>query len=279
MKFIKMQGLGNDFIVVEAESFAEAAHFQHLSTAWCDRHFGIGADGILVTGRDSEGIFMRIFNPDGSEAEMCGNGIRCIALYARKAGLVSKEEFAVKTKAGQRIVQIVPSPSAAVRVDMGQPILKPADIPVNGARDHINIAMEVHGQHFQVTAVSMGNPHAIVPVEDVNQVPLEIWGPLLEKAPLFPAGTNVEFVQIINEAELKVRVWERGAGVTLACGTGACAALVACHLRGKIGRQARLHLPGGDLWIEWNPDSNHVYMTGKAVEVFQGCIPEEAITK
>jgi len=273
MDFTKMHGLGNDFIVVEAESFDRASVFQPVARTWCDRHFGIGADGILVTGPgEAQDIFMRIFNGDGSEAEMCGNGIRCVALYARQRGLAVRDEFAVQTLAGPRWVEIVSSSPPQVRVDMGQPILNPADIPVQGAAANNHLSVTWEDQYFNITAVSMGNPHAVILVDDANQVPLEIWGPRLEKDPHFPANTNVEFVQILSEREIKVRVWERGAGITLACGTGACASLVACHLLGKIGRQAQVHLPGGDLWIEWNQDNNHVYMTGTATEVFRGVI-------
>lgn len=275
MNFTKMHGLGNDFIVVEAESFDRASEFQNVARAWCDRHFGIGADGILVTGPgQAQDIFMRIFNGDGSEAEMCGNGIRCVALYARQRGLITRDEFSVQTLAGPRWIQIISSSPPKVRVDMGQPILNPADIPVQGATGNNQLAISLEGQCFNVTAVSMGNPHAVILVENIDHVPLDIWGPRLEKAPHFPAGTNVEFVQIRSKTEIKVRVWERGAGITLACGTGACAALVACHLLGKTEREAQVYLPGGDLWIEWNNINNHVYMTGTATEVFRGAISE-----
>jgi len=275
MNFTKMHGLGNDFIVVEAESFEDAAVFQSLAKNWCDRHFGIGADGILVTGpAQGQDIFMRIFNADGFEAEMCGNGIRCVAVYARRRGMVARDEFSVQTLAGPRMIQIVSSSPPQVRVDMGQPVLEPARIPLRGDTDHNHLAIAIEDQCFNITAVSMGNPHAVIPVEDLDQVPLEIWGPRVEKDSHFPAGTNVEFVQVLSPAEIKIRVWERGAGITLACGTGACAALVACHLLGKTGRQALVHLPGGDLWIEWKPDDDHVYMTGTATQVFQGVINE-----
>jgi len=278
VNFTKMHGLGNDFIVVWAESFAKAVRYQPLSISWCNRNYGIGADGILVTGYDSEdGIFMRIFNPDGSEAEMCGNGIRCIALWAKQAGLVDEDEFPVKTLAGTRVVKIVSPETKAVRVDMGRPGLNPLNLPVIGKEDNLIMAVNAAGQHFIITAVSMGNPHAVVVVEDVSRIPLEKWGAALENNPLFPYGTNVEFVEILSAEELKVRVWERGAGITQACGTGACATVVACHLLGKSHRQARVHLPGGDLWIEWNAEDDCVYMTGTAVEVFQGVIVEPTI--
>lgn len=275
MDFTKMHGLGNDFIVVEAPSFAEALALQPRAKAWCDRHFGIGADGILITGpHEPEDIFMRIFNGDGSEAEMCGNGIRCVALYARQRGLVNREEFSVHTLAGPRRVQIAAGSEPRVQVDMGQPILNPASIPVQGASADNQLTIVLEDQTFNITAVSMGNPHAVIPVENVEQVPLEIWGSRLEKDPHFPAGTNVEFVQILSPREIRVRVWERGAGITLACGTGACATLVACHLLGKAEREAQVNLPGGDLWIEWSSANDHVYMTGPATEVFRGVISE-----
>lgn len=271
MDFMKMHGLGNDFIAVQASSFEDAARYQIYCEAWCDRHLGIGADGILVTGPEStKDIFMRIFNPDGSEAEMCGNGIRCIALYARKAGLVKKDCFAVKTLSGTRFVEV--AGDKAVKVDMGYPILKRAAIPVEGEGSNLDIVVNLPEMNFTVTAVSMGNPHAIILVDDASKVPLQRWGPSLGKNPLFPAGTNVEFVQILGKNEIMVRVWERGAGITLACGTGACASVVACHLQGKTGREVLVHLPGGDLFIEWNHYDDHVYMTGPAQEVFRGTI-------
>lgn len=275
MEFVKMHGLGNDFIVVEAASFEDAACYQAVSAAWCERHFGIGADGILVTGQDSRAdIFMRIFNPDGSEAEMCGNGIRCIALYARKAGLVDQDAFAVKTLAGNRLIRIVSD--EAVRVDMGRPILERPLIPVQGEGSNLDIPVNSYGEWFKVNAVSMGNPHAIIFTEDVSQVPLAQWGANLERHPIFPAATNVEFVEVKGSSEIIVRVWERGAGVTLACGTGACASVVAAHLQGRTGREVLVHLPGGDLLIEWNRDDDHVYMTGPAQAVFRGIIGDDS---
>lgn len=266
-----MHGLGNDFIVVAAASFEDAAYYQTVSTAWCERHFGIGADGILVTGPDSQAdIFMRVFNPDGSEAEMCGNGIRCISWYARKIGLVDQDTFMVRTRAGNRLVGMVSD--EAVRVDMGAPILKRTLIPVQGEGSNLDIAINACGEWFKVNAVSMGNPHAVIFTEDVSQVPLEQWGASLEKHPIFPAATNVEFVQVTSSTEIVVKVWERGAGATLACGTGACAAVVASHLQGRTGREVVVHLPGGHLFIEWNREDDHVYMTGPAQEVYRGYI-------
>lgn len=281
MEFTKMHGLGNDFIVVQAVSFEDAIRFKPHSQAWCDRHFGIGADGILVTGPDQkEDIFMRIFNPDGSEAEMCGNGIRCIAVYAKQTGMIEKDEFSVKTLAGPRHIKMAVAEldGNAVRVDMGQPVMHRPDIPVQGEGSNIDIPVNASGQWFDVTAVSMGNPHAIILVEDAALVPLEQWGPKLEKHPIFPAATNVEFVQVIGDQEIIVRVWERGAGVTLACGTGACASVVACNLKAKTKREVRVHLPGGDLLIEWNREDDHVYMTGPARVVFRGRISDHDVS-
>lgn len=275
MEFVKMHGLGNDFIIVRAASFEQADQYQPCSVLWCDRHFGIGADGILVTGPDTEqDIFMRIFNPDGSEAEMCGNGIRCVALYARRCGLVDKDRFSVKTMAGIRYPEVVSDKPGqeAVTVDMGAPILERQSIPVQGDGSNLDIPVNASGKWFSFNAVSMGNPHCIILVEDADAVSLEQWGAALEKHPIFPAASNIEFVQVLSENEIKIRVWERGAGITLACGTGACASLVACHLQGKTGREALVHLPGGDLRIFWNPENNHVYMTGSAKEVFRGNI-------
>jgi len=268
-----MHGLGNDFIVVKAASFEDAAAYKAVSASWCARRFGIGADGLLVTGPDSQAdIFMRVFNPDGSEAEMCGNGIRCISWHARQVGLVDQDTFMVRTRAGNRRVALLAD--EAVRVDMGVPILKPALIPVEAEGSNLDIAVNACGECFKVNAVSMGNPHAVIFTADVSQVPLEQWGAQLEKHPLFPAATNVEFVQVKSSAEIVVRVWERGTGLTLACGTGACAAVVAACLQGHTGREVLVHLPGGQLFIEWSPKDEHVYMTGPVREVYQGFISE-----
>lgn len=278
MNFVKMHGLGNDFIIVRAKSWEEAGQLQRCSAAWCDRHFGIGADGLLVIGPDPElDMFMRIFNSDGSEAEMCGNGIRCVAVYARRCGLADKDCLAVRTLAGPRFPEIFPENGQLnkVRVDMGEPVLQRQFIPMQGEGSNVGVELEAGGESFLATAVSMGNPHCIVLVEDATTVPLEKWGPLLEKHQLFPAATNVEFVQVLNTGELLVKVWERGAGITQACGTGACASLVAAHLNGRVDRQAVVHLPGGDLHIEWRQNDNRVYMTGPAVEVFKGEIAAE----
>ncbi len=272
MEFTKMHGLGNDFIIVEASSFQEAQKFQAYTQQLCDRHFGIGADGLIIIGNDEDqDVFMRIYNSDGSEPEMCGNGIRCIALYARRYGLVDKDHFSVKTLAGPRFPQIYQEGGQEwVRVDMGEPELELQKIPVSGHGSNAAIPLPGLGQDFVFTAVSMGNPHCIIYVDDIDSVPLSVWGPQIETNEMFPEKINVEFVKVIDEGELEAVVWERGAGITLACGTGACAILVASVLNGKSQRKATVRLPGGELVIEWNEQDNHVYMSGPAVEVFRG---------
>ncbi len=277
MEFAKMHGLGNDFIIVEASSFQAASSYQAYAQCLCDRHFGVGADGLIVTGLDNEqDIFMRIYNSDGSEAEMCGSGIRCVALYARRYGLVDKDRFSVKTLAGSRYPEIYEDDGHNwVRVDMGEPELERQKIPVIGRGSNVAIPLTVAGQNFVFTAVAMGNPHCIIYVDDINSLPLSEWGPQIETHEIFPDKINVEFVKVINEGELEAVVWERGAGITLSCGTGACAILVASVLNGKSGRKAVIRLPGGELLIEWNEEDNHVYMSGPAVEVFRGSMELE----
>ncbi len=275
MEFVKLQGLGNDFILVEVPSWNEAGRFQEYAQFLCNRNFGIGADGLVLIGRDMEmDLFMRIFNPDGSEPEMCGNAIRCVARYAYENGLVDSSRFSVRTLAGPIYPEVilVDGKFKAVKVDMGEPILSRAAIPMAGVGENVGVTIEAAGREFDITGVSMGNPHCIIFANDIEDVPLSVWGPELEKHELFPAKTNVEFVQVINKNEIIIKVWERGAGATLACGTGACASLVASVLNGKTDCKAVTHLPGGDLLIEWDRNSNHVYMTGPAEEVFRGYI-------
>lgn len=275
MKFVKMHGLGNDFIVLEASSWDNAAQCQKIASFMCDRKFGIGADGLIVIGKDTNlDIFMRIYNSDGSEAEMCGNGIRCVARYAYERNMVNDTLVSVRTMAGPRYPELKLSAgkTEAVRVDMGEPVLTRDKIPMQGDGDNIGVPLTAAGRNFIITGVSMGNPHCVILVDDINQVPVDTWGPEIEKHQMFPAKTNVEFVQVLKPDEIVMRVWERGAGITLACGTGACATLVGCVLNGKVNRSAVVHLLGGDLIIEWDEQSNHVYMTGPAVQVFEGNI-------
>lgn len=269
MNFVKMHGLGNDFVIAEANSWDEAYQLQPFAQLVCDRHFGIGADGLIVVGPDAEmDVFMRIFNPDGSEPEMCGNGIRCVARYACDRGWVSREAISVRTLAGPRYPQV--TVEGSVRVDMGQPILERRLIPMQGEGSPIRAKISTEQGEFEITAVSMGNPHCICFVEDVDKSPVAAWGSMLETHPMFPARTNVEFVQVLARDEMIMRVWERGAGITLACGTGACATLVAAVLNGLSDRKATVHLLGGDLLIEWDETDQHVYMTGPAEYVFKG---------
>lgn len=277
MEFVKMHGLGNDFIIVRVSSFEEAEKIKPYAKSLCHRHFGIGADGLVAIGRDEKAdVFMRIFNADGSEAEMCGNAIRCVAKLAYEEKMVEKNMILVRTLAGMRNAEIILASDGrvqAVKVDMGEPILKRRDIPVDGEGEVVGIRTRVSTGEIEFTAVSMGNPHCVVFVEDVASFPITTLGPEIENHPLFPARTNAEFVQVLNEKEMIMRVWERGAGITLACGTGACASVVAAVLNGKTGRQVTVHLDGGDLFIEWDDrEDNHVYMTGAAELVFWGKI-------
>lgn len=268
-----MQGSGNDFVIVRSPSWEDAGHLQKYAVWLCDRHYGIGADGLLAVGPDpSADIFMRLFNSDGSEAEMCGNGIRCVARFAYERGLVQSNRLLVRTGAGTRCLEIILNDGqfSMVKVDMGEPVFEGAMIPDAGVGEAVNVNIEIPGNTFQATMVSMGNPHCVIFVNEVEKIPVAEWGPQLENHAMFPARTNVEFVEVLNPREILMRVWERGAGITLACGTGACAALVAGVINGRSDRSSLIHLLGGDLYIEWNEDDNHVYMSGSAQEVFSG---------
>lgn len=274
MKFTKMHGLGNDFIITEINEWNEGDKLKEHASFLCDRNFGIGADGFVVIGRDFEyDLFMRVFNPDGSEAEMCGNAIRCIAVYAFENGMVPKAEMTVRTLAGIRQPKLIINEGVAdlVKVDMGEPILEASKIP-SLLHQTISEKLIINEREFLVTAISMGNPHCIIFDENAENIDLKQWGPLIEENEMFPAKTNVEFVKVINKQELIMRVWERGAGITLACGTGACATLVAAVLNGYTDRTAKINLLGGSLFIEWDKDNKHVYMTGPAEKVFVGSI-------
>jgi diaminopimelate epimerase len=274
VNFVKVHGLGNDFAIFESASWEEAAQYGNYASYLCDRHFGIGADGILVVGPDTTAdVFMRIFNSDGSEPEMCGNGIRCAARFVFQRGKVPGSKMSIRTQAGVKFPEVISNGSLlTVRVDMGEPILTRNLIPMQGEGSSHGIELQAAGNSFTVTGVSMGNPHCIIFVDDIDSVPVDQWGPAIENHPLFPAKTNVEFVQVLNRKEAIMRVWERGAGITLACGTGTCAAVVGGVINGKTDRSATVHLLGGDLFIEWDAQNNHVYMTGPAVEVYSGQI-------
>lgn len=276
MKFTKLHGLGNDFIVIAGEKELPA-DVDQLAIRLCNRFFGIGADGLVYILPSEKADFkMRIINSDGSEAEQCGNAIRCVSKYVYDHKLTNAIEITVETLgAGVQKVQlnVQEGKVATVRVDMGQPILQGLEVPttVDEAKV-INHPIEVDGREFRFTAVSMGNPHCVIYVDDAVNFDLAVWGPKLEVHPMFPRKINVEFATVKNRAFTDMRVWERGAGPTLACGTGACATLVSSVLNGLTDRQATVSLKGGDLFIEWNEEDNHVYMTGPAEEVYQGTL-------
>jgi diaminopimelate epimerase len=274
MEFTKMHGLGNDFIVVAGEQRLPD-DVAELAIKHCNRFFGIGADGLVyILPSDKADFKMRIINSDGSEAEQCGNAIRCVAKYVYDNGLTSKTELTIETLgAGVQPVQLKTSEGkvALVTVDMGQPILNGLDVPTTiDANPVIGHTVSVDGRDFAFTAVSMGNPHCVIYVEDAAGFDLATWGPKLEKHPLFPRKINVEFATVNSRSQVDMRVWERGAGPTLACGTGACATLVSSVLNGLTDRQATISLAGGDLSIDWNEDNNRIYMTGPAAFAFTG---------
>jgi len=273
MKFTKMQGLGNDFILVDGLKEKIPENLGDLSQKLCDRHFGIGADGLVfILPSQIADIRMRIFNSDGSEAEMCGNVIRCFARLVYDHNIVRQHTIKVETLAGIIVPELLffPDKEVSIKVDMGEPRLERSLISMEGQSGQvIDEAIQVGGDTYKVTCVSMGNPHCITFVPNVDEVPLHDIGPKLENHPLFPRKTNVEFIQVLNKNEVNMRVWERGAAETLACGTGACATAVACVLNKLTNRAITVHLAGGDLYIEW-AENNHVYMTGPGEYVFSG---------
>lgn len=280
MKFVKMHGLGNDFVVAAAESPPDRP--DELARRICDRRFGVGADGLVfILPSARADVRMRIWNADGSEAEQCGNAIRCVAKYVYEWGIRSAEELTIETLAGVCKVRLDVANGRVrrVRVDMGEPVLSGPDIPTLIAGERIvGETLEAAGRSFRFTAVSMGNPHCVVFVDGLDSVELDVWGPAIERHPLFPNRTNVEFAVVNGRREIEVRVWERGAGPTLACGTGACAVLVAAVLNGLADREATVALPGGDLRVEWSESDGRVYMTGPAEAVFEGEIPDDGKT-
>nr|WP_319395480.1 diaminopimelate epimerase [uncultured Desulfobacter sp.] len=277
--FWKMHGLGNDFIVLDDRDKAIAGHIDYADLAinLCHRRFGIGADGIiLVRNSDTHDIRFVIINSDGSEPEMCGNGMRCFAKYLYENDIFVKDEMRVQTLAGTVVPRIEKKQGGRVEsvcVDMGVPKLAPDQIPfVHDGKTALDVPIETGQGMLSVSCVSMGNPHAVIFVDDLSVVDIETIGPMVETHPRFPEKTNVEFIEVISDSQIKMRVWERGAGVTLACGTGACAAAAAAHLTGRAGRQVRVHLDGGDLDISWNESGGHIFKTGPAQTVFKGTI-------
>ncbi|AEM74469.1 diaminopimelate epimerase [Caldicellulosiruptor acetigenus] len=274
MLFSKMHGLGNDFIVIDARG-KEDIDYNSLAKRMCHRHIGVGADGLLLV-LDSKlaDIRMRIINSDGSEAEMCGNGIRCFSKYVFERGIVKKDKFKVETLAGIIEPELILNEYGLVekvKVNMGKPSFKRKDIPMQGdpESDAINTSIEVDGKEYKITSLLMGVPHTVLFVDDVEKVDIYTLGPKIEKHEVFPRKTNVNFVQVIDKNNIKVRTWERGAGATYACGTGSCASVIASNLNGYTERKANVHLYFGTLEIEWQ-DSGTVFMTGPAEEVFVG---------
>ena len=273
MKFTKMQGLGNDYVYVNCleEQVDDPAAVARLVS---DRHFGIGSDGlILIKSSDTADFFMEMYNADGSRAAMCGNGIRCVGKYVYDYGLTEKTEVDVDTLAGVKhlVLQTEDGSVKMVTVDMGEPELVAERIPVLADSSPVVAApIEVAGRHFEMTCVSMGNPHAVVFVDGTADYPVEEIGRPFETHLAFPERVNTEFVEVLNRAEVNMRVWERGTGETLACGTGACATVVACILNGLTDDEVTVHLLGGDLQVRWDRASNRVFMTGPAATVFDG---------
>ncbi|GGA21781.1 diaminopimelate epimerase [Paenibacillus physcomitrellae] len=274
MEFTKMHGLGNDFLVFYGmDQLPQGA--AELAVKYCDRHFGVGADGLVFILPSERADFrMVIINSDGTEAEQCGNAIRCAAKYVYDNGHINRTDITIETLgAGVQPVTLTVENGKVktVKVDMGAPILEGRLIPTTlDGSEVIDRPVEVEGETFRFTGVSMGNPHAVIYVDDAPAYDLHTWGPKLETHPLFPRKTNVEFATVTGPERIEMRVWERGAGPTLACGTGACATLVSSVLNGLIGRSAWVGLAGGDLFIEWNEANNHVYMTGPAETVYRG---------
>jgi len=277
IQFTKMHGTGNDYVVIDGRK-QKAAGFSRLARAMSDRHYGIGSDGILVLlGSKSADFRMRMFNPDGSEAEMCGNGIRCFAKYLYDNRLTSKKRLTIETAAGVKELrlQVKNRGVSSVVVNMGEPILRRDRIPMIGGQGMVvgeTLQMD-DGSRFTITAVSMGNPHVVIFVEEIEKFPVEKYGPIVENHALFPNRTNVEFVKVLNRKEVVQRTWERGTGETLSCGTGASAVTAACILNKLTERKIQIHLPGGDLKTEWREDDNTIYLSGPAVEVFTGKWP------
>ena len=280
IKFTKMHGLGNDYVYIDAIN-QKIENESSLAKFVSNRHFGIGSDGlILICKSDIADFQMRMFNSDGSEAEMCGNGIRCVGKFVYDKGLTDKTIVKIETLAGIKtlVLNTKDGKVETARVDMGEPILEAEKIPVISKEQPVkNLELEAENKKFKFTCVSMGNPHAITIVENTKEFDVEKYGKILEVDKAFPKKANIEFAQIIDKENIKMRVWERGAGETLACGTGACATAVACNLLNLTGRKVNIELLGGILNIEWNENDNHIYMTGPAVTVFDGELYKEAI--
>ena len=275
MKFTKMHGAGNDYIYVDCTQ-SVIDNPSQVAIDLSDRHFGIGSDGlILICPSEVADCEMAMYNADGSRGEMCGNGVRCVGKYMYDYGLTDKTEITVETLAGIKTLQLFVENGkvAKVRVDMGSPILTPAEIPVVAEGDKaVDEPILVDGKEYHMTCVSMGNPHAVVYVDDVDNLPIEEIGPKFESHERFPRRVNTEFVKVLDRHTVQMRVWERGSAETLACGTGACASAYASYLNKKTGKKVLVHLLGGDLQIEYNEEKDTIFMTGPATTVFEGKI-------
>ncbi|MBR9827749.1 MAG: diaminopimelate epimerase [Oceanospirillales bacterium] len=272
VRFTKMHGLGNDFMVIDALSQRVRITPQIVRNL-SDRHLGIGFDQLLLVeppSRPDMDFRYRIFNADGSEVEHCGNGARCFGRFVRERRLTTKDEIHVETARGHAVLHLLPD--RQVDVDMGAPELHPAEVPFTAEQSAVSYPVEVDGEYVELSVVSMGNPHGVLVVDAVDSAPVERLGPLLESHPRFPQRANIGFMQVVSRNEIRLRVYERGAGETLACGTGACAAVVAGRLRGLLDEEVLVHLPGGDLRICWPGEGQAVRMTGPATTVFEGQI-------
>ena len=285
LEFTKMQGIGNDYVYIDCTK-KELENPEKISQIVSDRHFGIGSDGlILILNSKIADFKMEIYNADGSQAEMCGNGIRCVAKFVYDKGLTDKTKIKIETLAGIKELElnVENGKVKTVKVDMGEPILEAEKIPVyidekmkaEGITPTSvikNLKLEAYNQNFIFTCVSMGNPHAITFIDDVEKFDVKKFGSVFEVAKAFPKKSNIEFVEIIDKENINMRVWERGSGETMACGTGSCASVVACILNNKTSNKVKVHLLGGEIYIEWNKENNHIYMTGPAEIVFEGKI-------
>ena len=276
MMFFKMQGLGNDYVYIDCINGKEPIDIKNLTNRLSNRHFGVGSDGLILLCKSKVAdLKMRMFNSDGSEAQMCGNGIRCVAKLAYELGLICEEITTIETLSGIKTLKlnIVKGKVKTVEVDMGAPILEATKIPVSSSAKiedkKVKAEVKVKNKKIELTCVSMGNPHAVTFVNDIENFKVAEYGPILENADIFPEKANIEFVEVVDKNSIKMRVWERGSGETLACGTGACSSVVASSLNGYTDRKVNVQLLGGNLEIEWKPN-NHVHMTGPAVTVFKG---------
>lgn len=279
MDFVKMHGLGNDFVFIEDKT-GQDKDYTALARAMCNRHTGIGADGliVIVDSRVAD-VRMRIINSDGSEAEMCGNGIRCFAKYVYDSGIIEKKQFTVETPAGIMEPEITvgaDNKAALITINMGRPSFNRSEIPMEGTDGRVlNEDLCVDGENWKITSLLMGVPHTVTYVDDVDSVDIEKIGPLFEKHEAFPKHTNINFAQQMDDRTVKVRTWERGAGATLACGTGSCSVAIASFLNGRTGREVDIQLPLGTLHIEYREEDGNVYMTGPAAVSFTGTWPDE----